>query len=200
MNIDIYKRLFLEMPTEKRLVITPLLFREKQIKNGAIDLRLGTEFILTKKTQFSELDQDLKEDLEYDIKSYQRFITIKFSDKLVLHPGQFVLGSTLEYIRIPDDIVGYIIGRSSWGRLGLIIATATLIHPGFAGVVTLELTNVGEVPIVLRPGRRIAQIAFHKCRTFISEGEETPGKYFGSTHPNFSGIYKDSDIDIFKQF
>ena len=189
-DIDIYERLYGKVNLEKRLVITPLLFRNKQISNGAIDLRLGTEFILTKKTHFSELDQDLKEELEYNIRNYQRFITIRFNDKIVLHPGQFVLGSTLEYVRIPDDIVGYIIGRSSWGRLGLIIATATLIHPQFAGVITLEITNVGEVPIVLRPGRRIAQISFRRCYIYNSKEVQIPGKYFGSTHPSFSELYK----------
>lgn len=199
-DIDIYYRIYQERGDKKRLVITPLLLKEKQIKQGIIDLRLGTEFIITKKTKFAELDQDKREDLEINIKNYQRMITIQFNDKLVLHPGQFILGSTLEYIRLPDDLVGYIIGRSSWGRLGLIIATAILIHPLFAGVITLELTNLGEVPIVLRPGRRIAQISFHKALKSLVEGEWSHGKYYGSTHPNYSRVHKDDDIDIFKKF
>lgn len=199
-DIDIYYRIYQEKGDKKRLVITPLLLQEKQIKQGIIDLRLGTEFIITKKTKFAELDQDEGEALEINIKNYQRMITIQFNDKLVLHPGQFILGSTLEYIRLPDDLVGYIIGRSSWGRLGLVIATAILIHPLFAGVITLELTNLGEVPIVLHPGRRIAQISFHKALKSRVEGEWSPGKYYGSTHPNYSRVHKDDDIDIFKRF
>jgi len=198
-GIDIVDRLFTEKPIEKRLVITPLLLKEKQIKQGSIDLRLGTEFIITKKTRFSNLDLDDVKELEINIKNYQKMLTIQFNDKLVLHPGQFILGSTLEYLRLPDDLIGYIIGRSSWGRLGLIIATAILIHPLFAGVITLELTNLGEVPIVLRPGRRIAQISFHKS-IIQTEEDFSAGKYYGSTHPSFSEIHKDPDIDIFKQF
>jgi len=117
----------------------------------------------------------------------------------MLHPNQFIIGSTLEYIKLPNDVFAHIIGRSSWGRLGLIIATATLIHPGFAGVVTLELTNVGEVPISLFPGLRIAQISFHKCDFFLETDESEPGKYFGSTGPSFSEIYKDRDLVIIER-
>ncbi len=197
---DISTRLFGVLSDEKkRLVITPLLLGKKQIKNGAIDLRLGTEFIITRKTKFSELDQDNQKELEISIRNYQRLLTIKFEDKIVLHPGQLILGSTFEYIKLPDDFIGYIIGRSSWGRLGLIIATATLIHPLFAGVITLELTNLGEVPIVLHPGRRIAQISFHKCHTFQLGKIQSVSRYYGTTHPNFSKVYKDKDIEILKQ-
>lgn len=103
----------------------------------------------------------------------------------------------MEYIKLPNDILGYIIGRSSWGRLGLVIATATLIHPGFAGVITFELTNLGDVPIALYPGIRIAQLSFHKC--YVEMEEITKSIYYGSTSPGFSKIYKDPDWSIFKQ-
>ena len=108
-----------------RIVVTPLISND-QIGNGIIDLRLGTEFILTKKSRFSELDIS-KDKLEKNIKTYQDKITLNIKDKIILHPNQFILGCTLEFIKVPNDIMGYIIGRSSWGRLGLIIATATLI-------------------------------------------------------------------------
>ena len=93
--------------------------------------------------------------------------------------------------------MGYIIGRSSWGRIGLIIATAIFINPGYAGVITLELTNVGDVPLILYPGLRIAQITFHKC-DYKFEGEDIQkSKYFGSTGPSFSEIYLDEDLYLF---
>jgi len=117
----------------------------------------------------------------------------------MLHPNQFILGSTLEYLKLPKDVMAYIIGRSSWGRLGLIIATATLINPGFAGVITLELTNVGEVPISLFPGLRIAQVSFHKCDFSQKTSVSHPGKYFGSTGPTFSEIYKDRDLALIER-
>ncbi|MFW9880025.1 MAG: dCTP deaminase [Candidatus Thorarchaeota archaeon] len=187
---DINTRLFSE-DNSKRITITPLI-SEKQINGSVIDLRLGTEFILTKKTKFSSLDLR-EDDLEMKIKRYQEKVIINIGDNLILHPNQFVIGSTLEYLKLPNDIIAYIIGRSSWGRLGLIIATATLIHPGFAGVITLEITNVGEVPISLYPGLRIAQISFHLCDFKHKIIAKPKSKYFGSTGPSFSEIYRDED-------
>lgn len=184
---------------EKRIYVTPLINKEN-ISNGFIDIRLGTEFILTKRTKFSIIDfTQSKNKIASDIKKYQEKISINLKDKLILHPNQFILGCTLEYIKLPYDILAYIIGRSSWGRLGLIIATATLINPGFAGVITLELTNVGDVPINLYPGLRIAQISFHICDFDTDKGKGTKGKYFGSTSPSFSKIHLDTDLDIIRK-
>ncbi len=164
---------------------------------GLSDLRLGTEFILTKKTRFSNLD--VKEDeLSRNIQKYQEKVTFNIKDSLVLHPNEFILGCTLEYIKLPEDVIGYIIGRSSWGRLGLIIATATLINPGFAGIITLELTNVGEVPINLYPGLRIAQVSLHSSDFVIDKDYSVKSKYFGSTSPFFSKIYEDTDLCLIK--
>ncbi len=194
---DFLKRIY-HPDLKKRIVITPMIDKKKQIKYGVVDLRLGTEFILTKKTKFSSLDLD-EENLHEHIKKYQERIVVNIQDGLILHPNQFILGSTLEYIKLPNNIMGYIIGRSSWGRLGLIIATATLINPGFAGVITLELTNVGEVPIKLYPCLRIAQMSFHNCDFRGEETEATLRKYFGSTSPRFSSIYLDNDICLIKK-
>lgn len=176
---------------KKRIVITPII-DPRQINEGIVDLRLGTEFILTRKTEFSSLDIT-ESGLQNKIKKYQEKITVNFKDGLILHPNQFILGSTLEYIKIPDDLMAYIIGRSSWGRLGLVIATATLINPGFAGVIALELTNLGEVPIKLYPSLRIAQISFHKCDFTTVKKETKSRKYFGTTSPIFSEVYDDYD-------
>lgn len=182
---------------KKRIIITPLISK-KQIGNGIVDLRLGTEFILTKKTKFSNLNV-CEDELSQNIKKYQEKVTINIKDNLVLHPNEFILGCTLEYIKLPDDVIGYIIGRSSWGRLGLIIATATLIHPGFAGIITLELTNVGEVPINLFPGLRIAQLSLHSSDFTIDNDYDVKSKYFGSTSPFFSRIYDDTDLCLIKE-
>lgn len=179
----------------KRIIITPLI-NKKHIKSGVVDLRLGTEFILAKKTKYSDLDPKEGE-LSKRIKSYQEKVIIRFKDHLVLHPNQFILGCTLEYIKLPKNVMGYIIGRSSWGRIGLIIATAILINPGFAGVITLELTNVGDVPLILYPGLRIAQITFHKCDYKLEREDIKKSKYFGSTGPSFSEIYLDKDLYLF---
>jgi len=87
---------------------------------------------------------------------------VPFGDRIVIHPHQFILGATLEYIRLPMDLMAYVIGRSTWGRLGLIVATAVGIQPGFAGTLTLELRNLGEAPLTLYPGQIVAQLFFHR--------------------------------------
>ncbi|KKM60622.1 hypothetical protein LCGC14_1540000 [marine sediment metagenome] len=181
----------------KRIVVTPIISKS-QINNGVIDLRLGTEFILTRKTKFANLDI-YEKSLEANIKKYQEKITINITNFLILHPNQFILGSTLEYVKLPNDIIGYLTGRSSWGRLGLVIATATIVNPGFAGVITLELTNVGEVPISLYPGLRIAQLSFHQCSFKSEEISLSQSKYFGSTGPSFSEVHRDRDIFLFEK-
>ena len=76
----------------------------------------------------------------------------------MLHPGQFVLGETLEWVHLPKDLVAFVIGKSTWGRDGLIIATAIGVHPYWSGILTLEISNVGEIPIYLYPGLAIAQL------------------------------------------
>jgi dCTP deaminase len=85
---------------------------------------------------------------------------IPFNAKFLLHPGALALVPTLEWLKLPSDIIGSVTARSSWAREGLSIATATLIEPNYEGIATLELSNLGQIPIALYPGLRIAQIAF----------------------------------------
>src|SRR5439155_26160938 len=103
----------------------------------------------------------------------QESIRISLHDQFIIHPGQLVLGATLEYLSLPKTVAASVEGRSSWGRLGLIIATACSVAPGFKGCITLELVNDGEVPLVLYPGVRIAQLIFHRTLKSASyrEGE-----------------------------
>lgn len=181
----------------KRIFIVPIIDKEGQVENGSMDLRLGNEFLLTRRAGFSLLDPlETAPKLLENIRKYQEKIFIKVGEKLILHPGQLALGATLEYVRLPIDLISYVIGRSSWGRLGLVIATATLVHPNFRGVITLELTNLGEVPIALYPGSRIAQLVFHKL---IIEKDSSAmisphlQRYLLSTGPVFSRIFEDED-------
>jgi dCTP deaminase len=101
---------------------------------------------------------------------------VPFGKSIVLHPQKFVLGCTLEYVRVPEGHVAYVIGRSSWGRLGLVVATAIGIHPGYSGCITLELRNLGETPIVLYPGQTIAQVFVHRVEGARGTGK---GQYVG---------------------
>jgi dCTP deaminase len=86
---------------------------------------------------------------------------VPFGRKYVLHPGSFVLGVTMEWIRMPGYLGGYVVGRSSWGRRGLIVATAIGVHPCFTGCLTLELCNTGEVPLEILPGMTVCQLFLH---------------------------------------
>ena len=178
----------------KRIVITPLIEPDIQIDDFSIDVRLGCDFVIFKKNKYSSLEPSKKENK--GVGEYQEKIYVKFGDRLYLHPREFILGTTLEYVKLPPDVFAYITSRSTWGRLGLVIATATAIHPNYAGVVTLELSNLGETPIPLNPGLRIAQLIFHK-----SEYKEINkfGKYQLSIKPSFMKIYDDSDWDLFNR-
>lgn len=164
-----------------RLTITPLLDSD-QIGPASIDLRLGTEFLLLRRTREagldpSEQDQDLVEEI-------QERVTVPLGDGLWLHPGQFVLGATLEYLHLPATLSGYVVGRSTWGRVGLIVATAIMVHPGYTGTLTLELANEGDSPIRLFPGVRICQLVLHSLKSRTAHGYgEGEAKYLAHTGP-----------------
>jgi len=123
--------------------------------NASIDLRLGRWFLTLRAT--SEPLVEVRPDGNTE-ERFSRKHFVRFDDRFVLHPGRFVLGATLEWVRMPHHCVGSIVGKSSLGRRGLIIETAPLVHPNFSGCLTLELANVGEIPIALRPGMQIAQL------------------------------------------
>lgn len=180
----------------KWLAVTPLLDVD-QVSNSSIDLRLGTHFTLTRTTRVRTLDAFAVADRQSarnEIRSYQRQIIVPYGSDLILHPGDFVLGTTIEYLRVPMDLCAYVMGRSSWGRLGLIIATAVVVHPGFAGCITLELVNEGSVPIALRPGVRICQLAVHSTS---GEEDDHPGpKYMGQVLSEYSRIYEDKELPL----
>jgi len=185
---DYYKKEDLD----KALGVSPL-FEYDQFRGASIDIRLGNKFIVFKQSKFRGLDPRDKSELEKSIKKYQDITTIEYGKEFILHPREFVLGSSLEYLCFPKDISGYVIGRSSWGRLGLVIATATQVSPGFKGVITLELSNLGVVPIYLYPGLRIAQLVLHKLAGAVQKEEIS--RYQCSTEPQFSKIHYDEELN-----
>jgi len=176
----------------KRLVITPILDPKEQIHEGSVDVRLGTTFILTQKTEFPQMDPTEKEEkLKKGIQKYQFRVSKRLHEKFILHPQQLVLGATLEYLAFPPGLGGYVLSRSSWGRLGLVIATATFVNPGFKGCLTLELLNLGEVPLVLYPGIRVAQLVLHSV---VGKPGTHKSRYRFPTEPEFSRIYEDNEL------
>jgi dCTP deaminase len=173
----------------KRLVVSPILEPDEQVKDdrASIDVRLGFEFALMSPSLIGAIDEmafgpKAQRHLEL-AKLYSRSY-VPFGKALVIHPHQFILAGTLEYLRLPRDLMSYVVGRSTWGRLGLTIATAIGIHPGFAGTLTLELRNLGEIPLTPHPGDTIAQLFFHRIDGAESEDEKAPvneaGQYVGT--------------------
>jgi dCTP deaminase len=113
---------------------------------------------------------------------------VPFGQQFVVHPGRFVLGITLEWIKMPETLGGYITGKSSVGRTGLIIETAAGLHPCFSGCIALEISNCGEVPIALSPGMRICQVFFHKVSRRSPDHETSFG---GRRKPTFGDYTPD---------
>ncbi len=185
------KKAMLSREPEQRITITPLLDPE-QIREASVDLRLGHEFIVFNRSLLSAIDPAQQELIRANVHKYQQRLRIGRTAEFVLHPRQFVLGATLEYIVVPRGLQAQVSGRSTWGRTGLIIATATSIAPGFKGCITLELVNEGLVPIVLRVGERIAQIAF---QTTLGDAEYT-GRYLYPTGPAFPDFRPDNDASF----
>jgi dCTP deaminase len=150
----------------RRLVVSPLLDPAAQIKPGqaAVDVRLGFDFCLVTPSRHGSIDEFSDDAPLTKLSALYRREFVPLGSKITIHPHQFFLAQTLEYLRLPPDLMAYVVGRSTWGRLGLIVATAVGIHPGFAGSLTLELRNLGETPLTLYPGQAIAQLFFHQVQ------------------------------------
>lgn len=142
---------------EKKILVEPLDDLEDQIQPAWIDLRLGNKFRIFKSNSFSLIDP------KKPIDGFTELIDVKEDKPFILHPREFVLGCVREYIKMPDDLMGVVDGRSSLGRLGVIVhSTAAGINPGWEGVFTLEITNVGKMPVALYPGMKICKLVLHK--------------------------------------
>ena len=163
------KKTILECIAKGQLVVSPII-SAKQIGASSIDLRLGNVFLMVRArgqsdvdpARFAHSDETSGDHAFHQARrqKHERF-EAPFGQKFLLHPGMLALVPTLEWIKLPANLQGIVTARSSWAREGLSIATASLIHPGYKGIVTLELANLGQIPMVLYPGLRIAQIAFH---------------------------------------
>lgn len=184
----------LESELPHRLVVTPILSK-KQIGDASIDVRLSNQFIVFRMHTFGVFEPFSTPRTRLRIMQERQIV--KFRKSFVLHPGMLALGCTLEYICLPSDVECQVEGRSSWARLGLQIATATSVEPGFKGVVTLELSNLGTIPIQLYPGVRIAQLFFHDVKPEIADAYGGTRKYVCPVGPQFSRITDDKDGKVF---
>lgn len=180
------------------LCIVPSCVLRDLDKKGAasVDLRLGTWFLNLRQTRITHLPV---REQPHEAKLAKQ-VYVPFGTEYLLHPGGFVLGITLEWLRLPRGIAGYVIGRSSWGRRGVIIATATGVHPGFKGCLTLEISNVGEIPVQLTPGMTI-------CQLFLEEVRDTGSpitdhsQFVGHRKPRLGKVAVDSIADrLFREY
>lgn len=170
----------------KHLLILP--FDPKSVQPASYDIKLGYEFRIFKNIHKPYLD------LKNPIEDFMELIRIKDDKHLIIHPGEFLLGTSIERVRIPSDMIARLDGKSSLGRLGIIVhATAGYIDPGFKGHITLEMTNVANIPIALYPGMRIGQISFMRLETpaGIPYGIRRGSKYQSQKGPTPSRIWKD---------
>jgi len=175
------------------LVLTPLLTKQ-QIGIASVDVRLGNQFIVFRLHAVGAYPSETAE----DARRIQERHVLRFGTPFVLHPGMLALAATLEYVKMPLDIECQVEGRSSWARIGLAVATATTVEPCFRGVVTLELSNVGSVPLYLHPGVRIAQLVFRDVLPGAS-GYGHGRKYHCPVGPQFSRIKADKDSIVFRR-
>jgi len=163
------------------LVIEPLENPELQLQPASVDFRLSNEFLTFNNqniTSFNPLEDNPEEHMEKTV--------VNDDEQYIVHPGDFVLASTKEWIEIPDDLIGFVDGRSTLGRLGLVIhSTAGLLDPGWKGNVTLEISNHGSVPLELSPDMRVGQLTFTELKT---PSERPYGVERGSKYQNQSGV------------
>lgn len=170
-----------------RIAIRP--YFEDCIQPSSIDIHLDNKFLLFNKQKHGIIDVKKKQD------DLMMPVQIKDDEPFILHPGEFVLGSTLESLKLPGDIAGRIEGKSSLGRLGLLIhSTAGYIDPGWEGNLTLELSNVSPLPITLYHKMKIGQISFTQMSTPVDKPYGSKGlgsHYQGQKIPVSSRFYEE---------
>ena len=170
-----------------RLVIRP--YDPHDLQPSSVDLHIDRSFRVFRNNRYAFIDPrkpqpDLTE-----------LLTVADDEPFILHPGEFVLGQTLEWIELPEDIVARLEGRSSLGRLGLLIhSTAGYVDPGWKGNLTLELSNVANLPISLHYGMKIGQISFVRMSSPVERPYGSPdlgSKYQGQSQPTASAYHED---------
>jgi dCTP deaminase len=153
---------------------------DESIQPASIDCRLGSHFLLVDdfNMQAITMDREIR---------YREFD----GEAITLPPHSFLLATTMEYVRLPSDIVAFVEGRSSIGRLGLFIQNAGWVDPGFEGRITLELYNANSLPIQLQAGRRVCQLVF--CKMDQAALRPYQGKYQGQTKSVGSRVFRDPE-------
>jgi dCTP deaminase len=170
-----------------RIVIEP--FDATNVQPSSVDLHVDSRFRVFANSRYPYID------VRTPMPDLTELVEVKDDDPFILHPGEFVLGSTLERVALPDDMVARLEGKSSLGRLGLLIhSTAGYVDPGWDGYLTLELSNVANLPITIYPGMKIGQISFFRLTTAAEVpygSKETRSKYQGQRGPTPSRFFEE---------
>tara|TARA_B100000029_G_scaffold351399_1_gene343882 strand:+ start:968 stop:1549 length:582 start_codon:yes stop_codon:yes gene_type:complete len=174
------------------IVIEP--YSDKDVQPASVDFHLANKILVFRNSTLPYID------LRKEVPNLTEEVIIQDDDPFMLHPGEFVLGSTLEKLTLANDLVARIEGKSSLGRLGLMIhSTAGFIDPGWSGNLTLELANVSRLPITLYFGMRIGQISFQHMTTEVDRpygSKELSSRYQGQQSPTASRAHLDFDKHI----
>lgn len=178
---------------EGKIVIDPLK-DEEQIQPSSVDMRLGDEFKVFKVIRKPYIDPKDEE----DIAEYMESSTVPEGEAFIIHPNEFALATTQEYVKVPDDLVARVEGRSSMGRLGVTMhVTAGYVDPGFEGRITLEISNIGAMPVALYPGQRVCQLVFETMTTPAELPYGHPkrnSKYMKQLKPESSRVKLDYEL------
>ena len=170
-----------------RIVIDPL--GEGCIQPASVDVHLGSEVLIFRNSKAAYID------IRQDLSGLTEVVEIEEDNPFILHPGEFILGSTVENIELPDDLVARLEGKSSLGRIGLLIhSTAGYVDPGWKGRLTLELSNVANLPVTLYKDMKIGQLSYLRLTTKVDNpygSENLNSKYQGQTGAMGSQIFKD---------
>jgi dCTP deaminase len=165
----------------------------QDLQPSSVDLHLDRSFRVFRNNRYAYIDvRSQQPDLT-------ELVAVDDEEAFILHPGEFVLGQTLEWVELPDDLVARLEGKSSLGRLGLLIhSTAGYVDPGWKGNLTLELSNVANLPIALYFGMKIGQISFFGMSSPVDRpygSAELGSKYQGQSTPTASAFYRDFERD-----
>lgn len=175
------------------IVISPEPDMQTQLQPASLDLRLGYDFQTFNYTRQALIDPA-------DPATFEQLTTLtqlEDGERFLVHPGEFVLATSLERVEIPGDLIARLEGRSSIGRLGIVIhSTAGYIDPGFKGKITLEISNLGRIAVALYPRMRICQIAFEEMSSPVTSGygERHGAKYQGQDAATASKLFQDNEF------
>jgi dCTP deaminase len=169
------------------IVVRP--FDPADVQPASVDLHLDRKFRVFRNNRYPYID------LRQPQPDLTELLEIRDDEPFILHPGEFVLGQTLEWVEIPDDLLAHLDGKSSLGRVGLLIhSTAGYVDPGWKGTLTLELSNVANLPIALYFGMKIGQISFVRMSSPVDKPYGSPelgSKYQGQSEPTASAFHRD---------